>query len=95
MKGYIDSLIVESSLSSGGGVRSFRKSLVISFEKRTLYDIKWHGLFDKWLDQESDILELREAILDLYPLNYEINDREWHAWKAFIRNAGCTNITPF
>jgi hypothetical protein len=47
------------------------------------------------LDQESDILELREAILDLYPPNYEIGDREWRAWRAFIRNAGCVNITPF
>ena len=58
-------------------------------------EIRWHDLFDKWLDQKSDILELREAILDLYSPNYEISDREWHAWKAFVQNAGCTNITPF
>ena len=47
------------------------------------------------MNQKSSIIELRGAILDLYPQNYEIGDREWRAWKAFIRNAGCTNITPF
>jgi len=47
------------------------------------------------LNEESSIIELRGAILDLYPCNYEISDREWRAWKAFIRNTGCTNITPF
>lgn len=61
----------------------------------TLYDIKWRDLFDKWLDQESDILELREAILNLYLSNYEISDKEWRTWRAFIQNAGCANITPF
>ncbi|CAB4444102.1 unnamed protein product [Rhizophagus irregularis] len=47
------------------------------------------------LNQKSDILELRKAILDLYPSGYEINEREWRAWRVFVRNAGCTNITPF
>jgi hypothetical protein len=64
-------------------------------KKRISYNVTWRDLFDKWLNQKSDILELQEAVLDLYPSNYEISDREWHAWKAFVRNAGCTNITPF
>ena len=64
-------------------------------KRRISYNVKWCDLFDRWLDQKSDILELRKAILDLYPLNHEIDDREWRAWRAFIRNAGCTNITPF
>lgn len=65
-------------------------------KKRLSYNnIEWHDLFNRWLDQNSDILELRKAILDLYPPDYEINDREWRAWRAFVRNAGCTNITPF
>ena len=51
-------------------------------------------LINGWI-RKNDILELRKAILDLYSPNYEISDREWHAWKAFIWNAGCTNITPF
>jgi len=64
-------------------------------KRRISYEVKWCDLFDKWLNQKSDILELRKAILDLYPPNYEINDREWRAWRAFVRNAGCTNVTPF
>ena len=64
-------------------------------KRRTPYGIRWRDFFDKWLNEESSIIELRGAILDLYPCNYEISDREWRAWKAFIRNAGCTNITPF
>ncbi|CAB4395059.1 unnamed protein product [Rhizophagus irregularis] len=38
---------------------------------------------------------IQQLLNDLYPPDYEINDREWRAWKAFVRNAGCTNITPF
>ena len=64
-------------------------------KKRISCEITWRDLFDKWLNQNSDILELRKAVLDLYPSNYEISDREWRAWKAFVRNAGCTNITHF
>ncbi|GET51900.1 hypothetical protein GLOIN_2v1880126 [Rhizophagus irregularis DAOM 181602=DAOM 197198] len=62
-------------------------------KRRISREVKWH-LFNKWLNQKSDILELRKAILDLYPSGYEINEREWRAWRAFVRNAGCTNITP-
>jgi hypothetical protein len=47
------------------------------------------------LNQKSDILELRKAILDLYPSDYEINDREWRAWRAFVQNARCTNVISF
>jgi len=47
------------------------------------------------LNQKNDILELWKAILDLYPSNYEISNWEWHVWKIFVQNAGCTNITPF
>ncbi|CAB4401609.1 unnamed protein product [Rhizophagus irregularis] len=43
-------------------------------KKRISYEIKWRDLFDKWLNQKSDILELRKAILDLYPPDYEINN---------------------
>ncbi|POG72949.1 hypothetical protein GLOIN_2v1840190, partial [Rhizophagus irregularis DAOM 181602=DAOM 197198] len=64
-------------------------------KRRISCEIKWHDLFNKWLNQKSDILELRKAILDSYPSGYEINEREWRAWRAFVRNAGCTNITPF
>ena len=68
---------------------------IYHLKRRTTHGIKWRDFFDKWLNQKSSIIELRGAILDLYPQNYEISDREWRAWKAFIRNAGCTNITPF
>jgi len=64
-------------------------------KRRISCAIKWHDLFDKWLNQKGDILELRKSVLDLYPPNHEISDREWRAWKTFVRNAGCTNITPF
>jgi hypothetical protein len=63
--------------------------------KKKTRGIKWRDFFDNWLNQESSIIELRGAILDLYPHNHEISDREWRAWKAFIRHAGCTNINPF
>ncbi|GES83326.1 hypothetical protein GLOIN_2v1472586 [Rhizophagus clarus] len=29
------------------------------------------------------------------PLGYIIKDHEFHAWKALLRHAGCTKITPF
>ena len=64
-------------------------------KRQILRKIKWRDFFDKWFNQESSIIELRGAILDLYPHDHEISDREWRAWKAFIQHAGCTNITPF
>ncbi|CAB4489091.1 unnamed protein product [Rhizophagus irregularis] len=64
-------------------------------KRRISRKVKWHNLFNKWLNQKSDILELRKAILDLYPSGYKINEREWRAWRVFVRNAGCTNIIPF
>jgi hypothetical protein len=43
-------------------------------KRRILCKVKWHDLFNKWLNQESNILELRKIILDLYPSGYEINN---------------------
>src|SRR5581483_12290210 len=54
-------------------------------KRQILRKIKWRDFFDKWLNQESSIIELRGAILDLYPHDHEISDREWRAWKAFIQ----------
>ncbi|GES96912.1 hypothetical protein GLOIN_2v1880126 [Rhizophagus clarus] len=45
-------------------------------KRKMSQEVKWHDLFDKWLNQKSDILELRKAILDLYPSDYKINDQE-------------------
>jgi hypothetical protein len=63
--------------------------------KRTLSNINWQQFFQNWLAQESTIIELREELKKIYPPNYLHDERELRAWRAMLRAAGCTEITPF
>jgi len=62
---------------------------------RTLAIIDWHKLFENWSLQSSGIVELQSELASIYPSNHIFNDREFRAWKALIKAAGGTNITPF
>ncbi|CAG8668389.1 10476_t:CDS:2, partial [Dentiscutata erythropus] len=43
--------------------------------------------------QPNTIIELRSALQLIYPIEYEIGDREFRAWKAMLKNVGCSDIT--
>jgi hypothetical protein len=62
---------------------------------RTLAIIDWHKLFENWSFQSSDIVELQSELANIYPSDHIFSDRECRAWKALIKAAGGTNITPF
>ena len=32
---------------------------------------------------------------NIYPIDYQIQDKELRAWKAMFKACGCTNVTPF
>lgn len=61
----------------------------------TLANIDWYKLFENWSLQSSDIIEIQSELSNIYPPNHLFNDRELRAWRALIKAAGGTNITPF
>ena len=64
-------------------------------KRRILTSVDWKKLFSDWLSEDSTIIELQIQFKNLYPPNYNISDRELHAWKSMLKNLGCTKITPF
>ncbi|RHZ88404.1 hypothetical protein Glove_23g270 [Diversispora epigaea] len=60
-------------------------------KKRTLANINWQSMFLKWT---SGIMEIWSSLRKIYPENHVFGEREIRAWQAFLRAAGCTNITP-
>ncbi|RIB09015.1 hypothetical protein C2G38_2209993 [Gigaspora rosea] len=45
--------------------------------------------------QPNYIVELRSALQLIYPTEYEIDDREFQAWKAMLKYIGCSDVTPY
>jgi len=55
---------------------------------------EWHQIFQNWIQQKSNIIELYTHISKIYNPNHEFRERELRGWRAMFRAAGCTNITP-
>ncbi|CAJ0843966.1 2348_t:CDS:10 [Entrophospora sp. SA101] len=53
----------------------------------------WNNL--NIMESFSDIIELQSELASIYPSDHIFNERECRAWKALIKAAGDTNITPF
>lgn len=62
---------------------------------RILASIDWYHFFCNWLKQPNNIIELRSALQLIYPTEYEIGVREFRAWKAMLKNVGCSDVTPY
>ncbi|RIB23891.1 hypothetical protein C2G38_2169971 [Gigaspora rosea] len=58
-------------------------------------NINWYQFFSNWLEQPNTIIELRSALQLIYPIEHEIGEREFRAWKAILKNVGCFDITPY
>ena len=56
--------------------------------------IEWYQVFQSWMWQKSNIIELYSHIGKIYNSNHEFQERELRAWRAMFRAVGCTNITP-
>lgn len=63
-------------------------------KRRTISNVNWRGFLKKWQEQET-IIELHSNLKQLYPTNYQFNERELNAWRIMLRKMGCHDITPF
>ncbi|RIB25308.1 hypothetical protein C2G38_2138826 [Gigaspora rosea] len=64
-------------------------------KRRILANINWYQFFCNWLEQPNTIIELRSALQLIYPIEYEIGEQKFRAWKAMLKNVGCFDITPY
>ena len=63
-------------------------------KRRTIIEVNWLQLFKQW-ESSGCIIEINTALVNLYPKNYQFNDREMQAWSSMLKAAGCTDVTPF
>ena len=57
--------------------------------------IEWRQVFQNWIQQKSNIIELYTHLSKIYDLDFEFQERELRAWHTMLRATGCTNITPY
>ncbi|GBC08314.1 hypothetical protein RclHR1_08010004 [Rhizophagus clarus] len=50
---------------------------------------------ENWKNQQSEIIELRTSLMQLYGSEYQISSSEFNAWKSMLRHMGCIEITPY
>ncbi|UZO01031.1 uncharacterized protein OCT59_012140 [Rhizophagus irregularis] len=55
----------------------------------------WSKLFTNWYDQTNTIIQFPTILYQIYPKNYQFQEKELGAWRAMFCAFGCTNITPF
>ncbi len=55
----------------------------------------WTDLFTNWYKQTSTIVQFPTILFQIYPTDYQFQQKELNAWRAMFRASGCTNITPF
>ncbi|GBC52457.2 hypothetical protein GLOIN_2v1839589 [Rhizophagus irregularis DAOM 181602=DAOM 197198] len=55
----------------------------------------WSKLFTNWYDQTNTIIQFPTILYQIYPKNYQFQEKELGAWQAMFCASGCINITPF
>ncbi|GET51064.1 hypothetical protein GLOIN_2v1767205 [Rhizophagus irregularis DAOM 181602=DAOM 197198] len=55
----------------------------------------WSNLFTNWYKQTNTIIQFPAILFQIYPENYQFQEKELGAWRAMLRASGCINITPF
>ena len=86
--------IPSCSLSDWDNDVLMEKVFSYHLKRRTISNINWRKFLSKWREQET-IIELHSSLKQLYPMDYEFNERELNAWRQMLRNIGCYDITPF
>ncbi|GES93349.1 hypothetical protein GLOIN_2v1791345 [Rhizophagus clarus] len=64
-------------------------------KKRTKSGVNWMEFIENWKNQQSEIIELRTSLMQLYGSEYQISSRKFSAWKSMLRHMGCVEITPY
>jgi hypothetical protein len=54
----------------------------------------WLNLFTNWYKQTNTIVQFPTILFQIYPDNYQFQEKELSAWRAMFHASGCTNITP-
>src|SRR6266498_463598 len=55
----------------------------------------WLNLFTNWYKQTNTIIQFPTILYQIYPDNYQFQEKELSIWRAMFRASGCTNIIPF
>lgn len=55
----------------------------------------WSKLFKNWYEQNNTIIQFPNILFQIYPANYQFQEKELGVWRAMFRASGCINITPF
>ncbi|PKC63726.1 hypothetical protein RhiirA1_463389 [Rhizophagus irregularis] len=55
----------------------------------------WSKLFKNWYEQNNTIIQFPNILFQIYPANYQFQEKELGAWRAMFRASGYINITPF
>ena len=55
----------------------------------------WSKLFKNWYEQNNTIIQFPNILFQIYPANYQFQEKELGAWRAMFHISGCINITPF
>src|SRR6185369_10246774 len=53
-------------------------------KKYTSSSILWHEFFIKWQNEKKTVIEITDALKNLYPQNHVFNIREMRAWRAML-----------
>ena len=86
--------IPSCSLSDWDNDVLMEKVFSYHLKRQTISNINWRKFLSKWREQET-IIELHSSLKQLYPMDYEFNERELNAWRQMLRYIRCYDITPF
>ncbi|CAB4377364.1 unnamed protein product [Rhizophagus irregularis] len=67
----------------------------IKFHKIASPSLDWSKLFKKWYKQNNTIVQFPDILFQIYPDDYQFQEKELGAWRAMFHASGCTNVTPF
>ncbi|RGB22570.1 hypothetical protein C1646_775865 [Rhizophagus diaphanus] len=57
--------------------------------------VEWRQVFQNWIQQKSNIIEIYDHFSKIYDVDYEFQEREMRVWHMMLRIIECTDITPY
>jgi len=83
------------TLSDWNNETIMEKLYELHLKRNIRRSVKWRQVFQNWIQQKSNVIELHTHLSKIYDLDYEFQERELRAWHIMLRATGCTNITPY
>ena len=85
----------ECTLTNWNDMIIMEKLYELHLKRNIKRSVEWYQVFQYWIQQKSNVIELYTHISKIYDLNYEFQERELRAWRIMFRATGCINITPY